>query len=106
MTRVKWPLTLAAMASTLALCSAAAAQQDATEGVVHGRGIIKAVEPETGAVTLADEGIEGFTPAPEATYRVQAPEVSECLRPGDTVDFIIDTAHHVVLRVSILNYDQ
>ena len=105
MTRVKWPLTLAAMASTLALCSAAAAQQDATEGEVHGRGIIKAVEPETGAVTLADEG-EGFTPAPEVTYRVQAPEVSECLRPGDTVDFIIDTAHHVVLRVSIISYDQ
>ena len=106
MAKVRWLLTLAAMASPLALYSVAAAQQDVTEGVFHGRGIIKAVEPETGTVTLADEGIEGFTPAPEATYRVQAPEVSECLRPGDTVDFSIDTVHHVVLRVSILNYDQ
>ena len=104
MTRVRWPLTLAAMASALALCSAAVAQQDATESVFHGRGIIKAVEPGTGAVTLAGEGIEA--PAPETTYRVQAPELSECLRPGDTVDFTIDAAHHVVLRVSILNYDQ
>jgi len=94
------------MASALALCSAATAQQDATEGVLYGRGIIKAVEPETGAVTFASEGIEGLTPTPETTYQVQAPEVSECLRPGDTVDFSIDTAHHVVLRVSILNYDQ
>ena len=106
MTRVRWRLTLAAMASALALCSAAAAQQDAPEGMFHSRGIIKAIEPGTGAVTLADEGIEGRTLAPETTYRVQAPEVSECLRPGDTVDFTIDAAHHVVLRVSILNYDQ
>jgi len=94
------------MASLLALCSVAAAQQNATEGVHHGRGIIKAVEPGTGAVTVAEEGIDGFTSASETTYRVQASEVSECLRPGDTIDFIIDSARHVVLRVSILNYDQ
>jgi len=94
------------MAAALALCSAAAAQQDAIESVFHGRGIIKAVEPGTGEVTIAEEGIDGFAPASETTYRVQASEVSECLRPGDAVDFTIDAARHVVLRVNILNYDE
>ena len=106
MAKVRWPLTLAAMASVLALCSAATAQQDASEGVFHSRGTIKAVEPGTGAVTVVEEGIDGSRPASETTYRVQASEVSECLRPGDTVDFTIDAARHVVLGVSILNYDQ
>jgi hypothetical protein len=88
------------------MCSAIAAQQDATEGVFHGRGIVKAIEPATGAVTLAQDGIEGFSPARETTYLVQAPDVSEGLRPGETVEFTIDTSDYVVLRVNILNYDQ
>jgi hypothetical protein len=39
----------------------------------------------------------------ETMYRVRAPDVSECLRPGDTIDFTIDAAD-VILGVS-LNYD-
>ncbi len=93
-------------AVALALCSSAAAQQDATEGVFQGHGIVMAVEPATGAVTLAHDDIKGFTPAAETMYPVPAPDVSECLRPGDTVDFTIDAAKHMILGVNLLNYDQ
>ncbi len=100
------PLPFAAMAAALALCSAAAAQQTEPEGVFHGRGIVRAVEPGSGAVTIAHDEIKGFMPAREMTYRVQAPQLSGCLRPGDTVDFTMDEAEHVVLEVNLLNYDQ
>jgi Cu/Ag efflux protein CusF len=98
-------LALAAIAFTLGLCSAAVAQQTATEGVFQGRGIIKAVDPVSGALTLAHDAIKGLAPALETTYRVRASDVSECLRPGDTVDFTIDTTD-VILGVSLLNYEQ
>jgi hypothetical protein len=46
MWRVRRPL--AAMASAIALCSVAAAQETATKGIFHGRGVVKAVDiPET-----------------------------------------------------------
>jgi Cu/Ag efflux protein CusF len=100
------------MASALALCSAAAAQETATEGIFHGRGIVMAVDPGTGAVTLAHDDIKGLKPAMEMKYRLQARELSQSLRPGDTVDFSIDASdfsidglEEVIVRVSLLNYD-
>jgi Cu/Ag efflux protein CusF len=69
MWRVRRPL--AAMASAIALCSVAAAQETATEGIFHGRGVVKAVDPGNGAVTLVHDDIEGLKPAMEVAYRVQ-----------------------------------
>ena len=105
MARWRWPLPLAAMASALALSSAAGAAEAAMEGVFQARGIVKAVEPRTGAMTFACAEAGDFTLGSEV-YRVRASEVSECLRPGDTVDFTMDSAEHVILGVKLLNYDQ
>ena len=99
------PLALAAIALMLGLCSAAVAQQTATESVFHGHGMVKAVDPVSGAVTVAQDAIKGLAPALETRYRVRGSDVSECLRPGDTVDFTMDTAD-VILGVSLLNYEQ
>jgi Cu/Ag efflux protein CusF len=99
------PLAFAAMAA-LALCSAAEAQQTAREGVFQGHGVVRAVESGTGAVTIAHDEIKGFLPAMEMMYRVQEQKLSECLRPGDTVDFSIDAAEHTIIRVNLLYYEQ
>ena len=118
-------LALAAMASVLALCSAAAAQEadprgwwrsssaDAQKALFHARGIVKAIDPGSGAVTLAHDEIQGFKPAMETVYRVQVPELSKHLRPGDTVDFTVDASdfsmdalEEVIVGVNLLNYDQ
>jgi Cu/Ag efflux protein CusF len=100
-------LAFAAMVAALALCSAAAAQQTAQEGVFQGHGVVRAVEPGTGAMIIAHDEIKGFVPAMETMYRVQESGLTECLRPGDTVDFSIDAAERVVIvGVNLLNYDQ
>jgi Cu/Ag efflux protein CusF len=100
------PLAFAAMAAALALCSAAAAQETAQDGVFQGRGMVRAVEPATGAVTIAHDQIKGFMPAMEVMYQVQAPELSQSLRPGDTVDFSTDPVEHVIVKANLLYYDQ
>lgn len=100
------PLAFPAMAAALALCSAAAAQETAQEGVFRGHGIVRAVESATGAVTIAHDEIKGFMPAMEVMYQVQDPQLSECLRPGNTVDFSTDAVEHVIVSANLLNYEQ
>ena len=46
MRMAKRRLAFAAMVAAVALCSAAAAQQTAQEGVFQGHGVVRAVEPE------------------------------------------------------------
>ena len=118
-------LALAAMASVWALCSSAAAQeadprgwwrsssQDAKQGLFHARGIVKAIDPGSGAVTLSHDDIQGLKPAMETVYRVQEPALCKHLRPGDTVDFTVDASdfsmdalEEVIVGVNLLNYDQ
>jgi Cu/Ag efflux protein CusF len=65
----------------------------------------RAVEAATGAVTIAHDEIKGFMPAMEVMYQVQDPQLSECLRPGDTVDFSTDAVEHVIVRANLLNYE-
>jgi hypothetical protein len=99
-------LALAAIASALTWYSGASAQETTMQGVFHGRGIVKVVEPQTGAMMFAPVESEGFSPALETMYRVSASEVSKFLRPGDTIDFIMDSAEHVIHGAKLLNYEQ
>jgi Cu/Ag efflux protein CusF len=99
-------VAFAATVAALGLCSAAAAQETAQEGVFQGHGIVRGVEPATGAVTIAHDEIKDVMPAMEVMYQVQEPGLSECLRPGDTVDFSTDAVEHVIVKVNLLNFDQ
>ena len=91
-------LGLAAALLGLAM-GVAAAQEKAAQGIFEGHGIVKAVAPGTGALTLAHDDIKGFMPAMEMMYRVASPELSRDLRPGDEVDFKIDAAKYLIVEV-------
>jgi Cu/Ag efflux protein CusF len=97
-------LVFAATALASVLGPAVEAQEMATEGLFHGHGVVKAVEPRTGALTLAHDDIKGFMSAMEMMYRVRAPEVSKDLKPGDTIDFTIDAAKYTILDVKLASH--
>jgi Cu/Ag efflux protein CusF len=78
---------------------AAAAQEMAVKGIFEGHGIVKAIAPGTGALTLSHGDIKGFMPAMEMMYRVASPELSRDLKPGDAVDFKIDAAKYLIVAV-------
>ena len=71
-----------------------------------GRGLVKAVEPRTGWVTLAHNDIMGCMPAMEMMFRVQTPDVSRGLKPGDTIDFTLDGGNYVVLDARLVSRAQ
>ena len=99
----KLALLFALAPVTLALAlGAGAAGEMAAKGIFEGHGVVKAIAPGTGALTLAHDDIKGFMPAMQMMYRVSAPEISKDLRPGDEVDFKIDAEKYVITEVKLI----
>lgn len=91
-------LTLAAALMTLALAGASADEQAST-GFFEGHGVVKAVAPKTGALTIAHDDIKGFMPAMEMMYGVSSPDLAGGLHPGDVIDFTIDAEKYLIVGV-------
>src|SRR5208282_1817553 len=102
----KLRLALPLMACILASSDAAEVQETGAEGIFYGRGLVKAVEPGTGWLTLAHNDIMGCMPAMEMMFRVRAPDVSRDLRPGDTIDFTLDGGKYVILDAKLVSHAQ
>jgi Cu/Ag efflux protein CusF len=91
-------VTLAVAA--LGMASGAVSAQEATSGVFEGHGIVKAVAPGTGWLTIAHDDIKGFMPAMQMMYKVASRELSKDLHPGDEIEFKIDAAKYVIVEVN------
>src|SRR5580692_8320199 len=82
--------------------SAALAQQAAASGVFHGVGVVTAIDPKTGALTLDHDEIKGFMGAMEMMYRVDPSALSAGLHVGDRVGFDIDAGRETIVSVKRL----
>jgi Cu/Ag efflux protein CusF len=71
-------------------------------GTFRGVGIVTAVEPATGALTLDHEEIKGLMPAMEMMYNVKARALSADLRKGDKVEFSLDAKSYTILDVKVI----
>ena len=100
----KLRLALPLIVCGLAASDAAEVQETGAEGIFYGRGLVKAVEPGTGWLTLAHNDIMGCMPAMEMMFRVRAPQVSRDLRAGDTIDFTLDGGKYVILETKLISH--
>ena len=100
--RLAFPL----IACVLASSDAAEVRETGATGIFYGRGLVKAVEPGTGWLTLAHNDIIGCMPGMEMMFRVRTPAVSRDLKPGDTIDFSLDGGEYVVLEAKLVSQPQ
>jgi Cu/Ag efflux protein CusF len=92
-----------ALALTLELAAGAAgAQELAAKGIFSGNGVVKAVAPGTGWLTLDHDDVKGFMCAMEMMFQVKSPDLSADLKPGDVVDFMIDAETYVIVDVKLV----
>jgi protein SCO1 len=92
-----------AFALTLGLAAGAAgAQEMAATGIFSGHGVVKAVAPGTGWLTLDHDAIKGFMCAMEMMFQVKSPDLSKDLHPGDVVDFKIDAEKYIIVDVTLV----
>ena len=101
--------TFARLALTLSLwlvAGGAGAQEIAATGIFAGHGTVKAVAPETGWLTLDHDAIKGFMCAMEMMFQVKNPDLSKELKPGDVVDFKIDSETYTIVEVKLTAHAQ
>jgi len=86
-----------------ALCTASARGHDtAAKGVLHGVGVVKAIDAATGWLTLDHEEIKGFMDAMEMMYTAEPRDLGFGLRVGDRVAFDIDPERIAIVGVRIV----
>ncbi len=92
--------------AAVSLSADLAIAQEATSGIFTGHGVVKAVQPGTGVLTIAHDDIKGFMPAMEMMYKVKAPGLGKDLHPGDVIDFKIDAAKYEIVAVTIVGHEK
>jgi Cu/Ag efflux protein CusF len=80
----------------------AQAQQGEPGGLFNGVGVITAIDPTTGSLTLDHEEIKGLMPAMEMMYRVDPRSLSAGLRAGDKIDFAVDAKTYTIRGVKLI----
>ena len=91
-----------AAAALLLAADADIVQETGAQGLFFGRGIVRAVQEGTGALTLDHGDIKGCMPAMEMMFRVERPQISRSLRPGDAIDFTIDGGRYVIVDARVV----
>ncbi len=95
-------LWVALALAALGAAPSAGSAKEATSGVFSGHGVVKAVQPGTGVLTIAHDEIKGFMPAMKMMYKVKSRELSRNVHPGDVIDFKIDAAKYVIVEVRVV----
>ena len=66
---------------------------------VSGQAKVIALVPETGEIVLAHEEIKGFMDAMTMGYKVSQLSLLKTVKPGDSVQFTIDTEKRVITKI-------
>lgn len=67
---------------------------------VSAAGKVVALVPENGEIVLEHEEIKGFMDAMTMGYKVAAPTLLKAVKPGDAVEFTIDTEKRVITKIA------
>ena len=67
---------------------------------VSAQGQVVALVPENSEVVLTHGEIKGFMEAMTMGYKVSSPSLLKAVKPGDTVEFTIDTDKRVITKIA------
>jgi Cu/Ag efflux protein CusF len=67
---------------------------------VSTQGQVVALVPENGEIVLTHGEIKGFMDAMTMGYKVSSPALLKVVKPGDTVQFTIDTEKRVISKIT------
>ena len=84
----------------------AQAQQGEPGKTFRGMGVVTAIDPATGSLTINHQPIEGLMPAMEMTFRVNPRALSDSVRPGDEIEFSVEGKTYTVLDVKVVGHTE
>ena len=71
-----------------------------TSKTVNAQGQVVALVPESGEIVLTHGEIKGFMDAMTMGYKVGSPSLLKSLKPGDAVEFTIDTERQIITKIA------
>ncbi len=76
--------------------------QEPSIGLYRGLGVVTAINPETGSLTINHQNIEGLMPAMEMLFRVDPRSLSDRVRPGDEVEFQVEGKTYTIRDIKVI----
>jgi Cu/Ag efflux protein CusF len=90
----------------------AAAQSRPTEllpvqdsnGLFRGIGVVTAIDPETGSLTVNHQEIVGLMPPMEMLFNVSPRSLSDGVRPGDKIEFHLENKTYTIRDLKVIEH--
>jgi Cu(I)/Ag(I) efflux system periplasmic protein CusF len=95
------PVLIVLSAIALSGAPSLAASNKPASRSVQGVGVVTAIAPEAGRLTINHDEIKGFMGAMEMAYPVARPALLNGLKPGDKIRFVINRRNGTIIGVTI-----
>jgi Cu/Ag efflux protein CusF len=76
--------------------------QDQSNGLFRGVGVVTAVDPETGSLTINHQEIIGLMPPMEMLFHVDPRSLSEGVKPGDKIEFGVEGKTYKIRDIKVI----
>jgi Cu/Ag efflux protein CusF len=70
----------------------------------RGVGVVTAVNPATGSLTINHQEIVGLMPPMEMLFHVDPPTLSEGVKPGDKIEFQVEGKTYKIRGINVLEH--
>jgi Cu/Ag efflux protein CusF len=76
--------------------------QQPSNGLYQGIGVVTAINPATGSLTINHQKIEGLMPAMEMLFQVDPRTLSDRVKPGDKVEFQLEGKTYTIRDIKVI----
>ena len=76
--------------------------QEPSNGLFRGVGVVTAINPATGSLTINHQEIEGLMPAMEMLFHVDPRTLSDRVKPGDKVEFRVEGKTYTIRDIKVI----
>lgn len=76
--------------------------QQLSNGLFRGVGVVTAINPATGSLTINHQEIEGLMPAMEMLFHVDPRTLSDRVKPGDKVEFRVEGKTYTIRDIKVI----
>ena len=73
-------------------------------GRFRGLGVVTAIDPETGSLTINHQEIKGLMPAMEMLFNVNPRSLSDGVRPGDRIEFSVEDKTYTIRDLKVVEH--
>jgi Cu/Ag efflux protein CusF len=78
--------------------------QDQPNGLFQGVGVVTAINPGTGSLTINHQEIVGLMPPMEMLFQVDPRTLSDGVKPGDKIEFRVEGKTYKIRELKVIEH--